>query len=221
VEFRIKHGSTDTIEMANVCILYTNIINYAIELANATITKYSYDGNIYNIKQYYNNMLRIIKENGGPDVIFDLKILGSVKDYFTNPESDYVIGLQKLNASINLPASSSTKTQGTVHGGEESVIKEKIKLLPLPTALFKKNHDQKKIEIYKTGNKFLDAKIASLDDKMIFKINSFGKQFIGYGLSVDTINGLLLYLNTTNKHSVYTDEQKFEKYLKNHALSFE
>jgi hypothetical protein len=166
-------------------------------------------------------MLRIIKENGGLDVIFDLKILGSVKDYFTKPESDYVIGLQKLNASISSPTSSSTEMQGTVHGGEESIIKEQITLLPPPIARFKKNSPPKKIEIYKTGNKFLDAKIAFLDDKMIFKINSFGKQFIGYGLSVDTINGLLLYLNTTNKHSVYTDEEKFEKYLKNHALSFE
>ena len=211
VEFRIKHGSTDTKEMANVCILYKNIIDYAIELS-LTITNGS-----NNIKQIYDSICQYIIGNGGFDAIYNSKILGSVKDYFTNPQSPYVIGLQKLNESIF----SSTEIQEVVEGGAGATIRQKIKIPSQLTYPLKKKSPIKKSQKYDTGNAFLDDKLTFLDDKMIYKINSFGTQFIGYGLSDDIINGLSLYLNINNSNPIFSDEEKFNKFLKNHALSFQ
>ena len=74
--------------------------------------------------------------------------------------------------------------------------------------------------IYNTGNKFLDKKLEYFNNKKIYKINSFGKQFIGYGLNNDIIKDLLLYLNTKNKFSKYSNEEKFKIFLKDYGLSY-
>ena len=88
VEFRIKHGSTDTTEMANFCKLYANIINYAMELS-------------HDIGDGKNNLIIIFnnikdKLDSDKDNIYEIKILGNTFDYFKK-NSDYDLGLKKLN----------------------------------------------------------------------------------------------------------------------------
>ena len=90
IEFRIKHGSTDTEELGNVCKLYENIINYAIELLkDGTLKKIT---NIKDFKIAIETIMNIDKE-----YIYNEKILKGIKDYFTSSASNYYIGLIKLN----------------------------------------------------------------------------------------------------------------------------
>ena len=202
VEFRIKHGSTDTEELANVCKLYKNIINYAMEISHI-ITK-----NDNNIIDIYEKIIEHI-EIESPINIYNNKILGDVKKYFTDSKSKYVIGLNELNKILI-----DDDIKISLKGG-------KLEKPLISSSLYPKYlKKQKKIlkKKYNTGNKFLDKKLEILDNKKIYKINSFGKQFIGYGLNNDMSNDLLLYLETNNNFSNYTNLEKFEKFIKDYGL---
>ena len=221
VEFRIKHGSTDTNELVNVCKLYRNIINYAIELSDIISND---DNNLIDIYEKIENHIN----THSPDSIYNIKILDDIKYYFTDPLSEYVIGLHNLN---NLLIDDTTsEPQQKFYGGitRKTLVQQYITNILHPKYLLKKHlstpkYLQKKIlrkSIYNTGNKFLDKKLEYFNNKKIYKINSFGKQFIGYGLNNDIIKDLLLYLNTKNKFSKYSNEEKFKIFLKDYGLSY-
>ena len=249
VEFRIKHGSTDTEEMANFCKLYANIIKYAIELSKTiTIGK--------------NNIILILNElkknlDSDKNNIYNTKILGNTFDYFKEGSS-YRNGLEKLNNLLKVENLSEEEElyensleelmDGDLFlkGGivnpqlldnfnQKKSIQQFFKSLPLQ----KKNLDisksieknifipetykpKKKIpETYrlkKITNDFIIDIYEELKSTEIYKINSFGKQYIGLGLNRNMIKGLLLYLDTNDKNSKYSDQYKFDKYLKNNGL---
>jgi hypothetical protein len=127
IEFRIKQGSTDTEELGNVCKLYENIINYAIELLkDGTLKKIT---NIKDFKIAIETIMNIDKE-----YIYNEKILKGIKDYFTSSASNYYIGLIKLN---NYKSElSGGKKQSSIRFSEKKLniiysYIEKLKKIPL------------------------------------------------------------------------------------------
>jgi hypothetical protein len=230
VEFRIKHGSTDAEEMKMVCILYKNIIDFAIRLS-IIITDDSKISNIYHLISSKIEEGDI--EEGDTDIKKNfLKILKdtSLIYYFTNPESKYVKGLKDLESLIlpthgGLIKMDTASTKAKINHPNSYVInKKQISESPLVLSQSLSQLYDKLKNQYGIKNDYLIKKIVSLRDTMIYKKNSFGEQFIGYGLSDDAINGLSLYFSTGNDKSIYdpiyTDEEKFNKYLKKHSLSF-
>lgn len=235
VEFRIKHGSTDAKEMKMVCMLYKNIIDFAIRLS-IIIPDNSKISDIY-------HLIRSKIEEGETDKKKNfLKILKdkSLIYYFTNPESEYVKGLKDLESLIlsthgglikmgTAPRDTAPREPNKINhhlGRIRNVINtQEISESPLVLSQSLSQLYDKLKNQYRIRNDYLIKKIVSLRDTMIYKKNSFGEQFIGYGLSHDAINGLSLYFGTSNDKSIYdpiyTDEEKFNKYLKKHSLSFE
>lgn len=161
IEFRIKHGSNDVTELLNVCKLYENIIKYSIDILehNSQLKTIS---DICKFKDAITEIIDLDKEN-----IFNKMILKDIKDYFTNPESVYVIGLDALNDEL----------LSETLGGK-----------------FSKTH-KTTLPIEKFINK--------LETKPIFKLNSFGLEFIGFGLNnrikIILKNKYLKYKFTTNE----------------------
>lgn len=144
IEFRIKHGSSDTEELTNVCKLYKNIINFGIELSKII--------SVSNIITFKEAIDSYIKEND-KDKIYHQVILKDIDDYFTNSSSPYVIGLEKLNQLFLSPSIKGGKKYTSIH-----------------------KSDMRK-------SKSLIEKIIKKMEKIpIYKINSFGYEFIGYGL---------------------------------------
>jgi hypothetical protein len=94
IEFRLKHGSIDIEELKNVCKLYENIINYATELLDEN----SHLRTQSSMTDFKTIIEQIIDYN--KDIIFNEKILKDIKNYFTDPTSKYVIGLNKLNNEL-------------------------------------------------------------------------------------------------------------------------
>jgi hypothetical protein len=151
IEFRLKHGSTDEEELGNVCKLYENIINYANEL---------FSDERLNIKSYTNiKEIKILIDqtiSDGSEDIFKQKILKDIEYYFTNPNSEYVKGLNTLNKIIE-PESEDLHSGGI---GIRKLTNMQISQQNIITTL-----------------------ITSLNTKPIYKLNSFGYEYIGHGLS--------------------------------------
>ena len=119
------------------------------------------------------------------DRIYHQVILKDIDAYFTNASSPYVIGLEKLNQSF-LPPS--------IKGGK--------KQLSISKSSMRKS-------------KSLIEKIIKKMEKMpIYKINSFGYEFIGYGLDEVIIERLKNKYSSTNKISV----KEFTSFLKLHNI---
>ena len=142
IEFRLKHGSTDVLELCNVCKLYENIINYAINLLNSN-TKLREIKDIRIFKETIDSLITPNETN-----IFNNEILFNIKDYFTDSTSNYIIGLNKLNSELSQ----------SIEGGKAQ-----------------------KSKISKISK--IDNFIKTLNNKPIYKMNSFGYEFIGYGLN--------------------------------------
>jgi hypothetical protein len=70
-----------------------------------------------------------------------------------------------------------------------------------------------------TGNHLLDSKIKALDNTMLYKITSFGKEFIGYGLSDEIIHDFALFINISILLPNEIFETKFKEYCENCGLS--
>ena len=125
----------------NVCKLYENIIKYSIDLLEHNPQLKT----ISDISKFKEAITEIIDLN--KETIFNELILKNIKDYFTNPESVYVIGLDVLNDELI----------SETLGGKFS--KTRKTTSPIETFINK------------------------LETKPIFKLNSFGLEFIGFGLN--------------------------------------
>jgi ribosome-associated toxin RatA of RatAB toxin-antitoxin module len=159
IEFRLKHGSTDVLELCNVCKLYENIINYAINLLNSN-TNLREIKDIRIFKETIDSLIRPNETN-----IFNNEILFNIKDYFTDSTSNYIIGLNKLNSELSQ----------SIEGGKSQ--KSKISKI--------------------------DNFIKTLNNKPIYKMNSFGYEFIGYGLNDIIREKLKLNFEFKSKSKVF------------------
>jgi hypothetical protein len=204
IEFRIKHGSADAEELKMVCMLYENIIKEAIRLTDLTISKRDIisDPNKIDIIIFK----RFIESQFKGDDYFNNTILENIKDYFTGTlVSPYKIGLDELNG-IFLQQKGGVVTTQTKKGVVKNYLNNVIKK---ERVLLKKEEDvigKKKVVKIMPDN-FYKRKINELKDKNIYKINSFGYQFIGRGLD-DKIIDLL-----KPKFNLKTDKE-FELYMK-------
>lgn len=162
IEFRIKHGSSDANELGNVCILYKNIINFAIKLT--TDIPQDKQKNIVSFKNAINEYILT------KDDIFHKILLKDIDYYFTSSNSEYVLGLNNLNRLLS-------KSCDIKRGGH---LEETIKPLLLPT--------NKHLNTKKSNN--IELFINNLNTKPIYKRNSFGYQLIGYGLDKQIISEL-------------------------------
>jgi hypothetical protein len=183
IEFRLKHGSIDIIELINVCKLYENIINYATELLknNPTLEKQK---NMTDFKILIEYIMNDNKDN-----IFNEKILNNIKDYFTDNTSSYFIGLNKLNNELKKDTAPME-----VLGGKKSIIHDKKTILNRfissleNTPIYKKNS---------FGNEYIGD---GLDDYIIDKFKD-----------TDTINihNIQTYLNSNNIfYQIYNKDQQ-------------
>jgi hypothetical protein len=183
IEFRLKQGSTDVIELGNVCKLYENIINYAFSLLNNN----NYIRDITDIRLFKNNIEILITNK---TTIFNQIILNNINNYFTDPNSEYVKGLNKLNLELSEP------TQGGKLKSRKSI------------KSIKSRKSIKSIKII-NGRKNIQYFINNLTTKPIYKMNSFGKQFIGYGL-----NDIITKNLETKFNSGTITENVLKQYLK-------
>ena len=113
IEFRIKHGSIDAEELKKVCILYENIINYAIELSD-NIKGLT---NIIDCKKKIDDII-----SANTNYIFNNKILLNIYDYFKDPNSKYVKGLKELNIKLGLG-----EEHIRVSGGRRSRLRNRLR----------------------------------------------------------------------------------------------
>jgi hypothetical protein len=183
IEFRLKHGSIDIIELINVCKLYENIINYATELLknNPTLEEQK---NMTDFKILIEYIMNDNKDN-----IFNEKILNNIKDYFTDNTSSYFIGLNKLNNELKKDTAPME-----VLGGKKSIIHDKKTILNRfissleNTPIYKKNS---------FGNEYIGD---GLEDYIIDKFKD-----------TDTINihNIQTYLNSNNIfYQIYNKDQQ-------------
>ena len=178
IEFRIKQGSTDTEELGNVCKLYENIINYAIELLkDGTLKKIT---NIKDFKIAIEEIMNINKED-----IYNEIILKGIKDYFTSSTSNYYIGLTKLN---NYESDSESESELSGGRKQSSIRFSKSKLNIINSYIER----LKKIPLYRKnsfGNEYIGH---GLDDytKTNLKTEFLDKTFI--------VKDLDNYLNSHN-----------------------
>ena len=192
VEFRIKHGSTDTEEMKNVCILYTNLINCAIELSSNIKSGEHKIKNIYiQISTYFDE-----KYN------YETDILGKTKDFFM---SNYKFSLAELNSQL---------------GGIPQFL-DKPYTPSAHTPLANTSSADLPSADTSSGDKmlFLNQKILELNSTKIYKFNSFGKQFIGFGLNDDLKISLEKFFN--KKNSDYNNDALIEDFFKKYSLTIE
>jgi hypothetical protein len=182
IEFRIKHGSNDATELKNVCILYENIINYAIKLSDLIKSK----TNIIECKFIIDD---IISKN--TNYIFNNKILLNIYDYFKDDRAEYVIGLNKLNKIFTLPSEK--------HGG---VIMNRKKYGI--SRIQSKAQEQAKSKSKAKAKANISRYIRLLETKPIYKRNSFGFNYIGNGLDnelkTQIFNNNLLTIENVNRY---------------------
>jgi len=200
IEFRIKHGSVDAEELKYCCILYQNIINYAIELS----TKISGDakGNIITFKETIEELIN----TEGKDHIYHTKILNNIYDYFIPSQSPYVKGLKSLNKFYpktittggNNKILNNFKKLNITNGGASPIIVPKIHV--------------------KTADLFINAKIIEFETIALYKRNSFGFQFIGYGFDKFTIEKLKKYFQDDSSKT--SDIDKFNMFLNDNNMFY-
>ena len=180
IEFRLKHGSIDATELKNVCILYENIINYAIKLSDKIKKK----TNIIDCKIKIDEIIRQDAIN-----IFNQKILLNIYDYFKNASSEYVKGLNKLNTLLI--------ETNQINGG---VLRSNTTRNKNTRSLKVRNSSAIKSEVT------IQNYIRSLDTEPIYKRNSFGFNYIGNGLDTQLkkeIYNKLSELSTKKKVNDY------------------
>jgi hypothetical protein len=203
IEFRLKHGSTDEVEIGNVCKLYENIINYANELLTDESIDIKGNKNIKIIKILIEKKIK----RGGDD-IFKQKILKDIEYYFTNINSDYVKGLNTLNKII------STKKL------EEKVNKESEELEESEESdeygLYIGGIGKLKSTMHNNTNR-INNLIRSLTKQPIYKLNSFGYEFIGHGLHRNMKTKLKTTFNSATR--IITQED-LKQYLNLHNIYF-
>jgi len=189
IEFRIKHGSSDAEELEKVCILYKNIINFGISLTTYIPT--SQQATIISFKEAIDEYI-----SKDPN-IFNNIILKDIDNYFIDHKSNYVKGLNKLNQLLK--DSCDKKSGGRLQ--LEQAFKQSSDI---------KNHSLsakvKTLQITKINN--LDTYIEKLETKPIYKRNSFGYQFIGYGLDNNIISTLKTKLNNNDSDDIYNNYLK-------------
>ena len=181
IEFRLKHGSIDATELKNVCILYENIINYAIKLSE----QIKNETNIINCKNIIDEIIRQDATN-----IFNQQILLNIYDYFRDANSEYVKGLNKLN---RLLIESNQINGGVLRNTHQNY------------SLKSRNSSATKSEV--NINKYINI----LEKTPIYKRTSFGYNYIGNGLdnelkiaiinnktTLSTIKKVNKYLNLNN-----------------------
>lgn len=183
IEFRLKHGSTDAEELGNVCKLYENIINYSNELLDFLISNSLLDtAEILDIRIVKDHIYKHITDN--KEFIFTDKILKDIKEYFTDPRSNYVIGLNKLNKIFK-----SKEDESRSGGSKQILLQEKISNIPKNISL------QKNISLPKMSK--ISKIINDYRNKSIYKMNSFGFEYIGKGLNPIIINNLETKFNSS------------------------
>ena len=208
VEFRIKHGSTDTEEMKNVCILYKNLINCAIELSSNIATGQNKINDIYkNLSTIFDNSYN-----------YESKILGETRYFFMR--SPYNDGLVELNSILEI-----SETPKSQSGGISLPLNFLNKSVDAPLVVTpsvdKPSVDKPSVDKPSVDTKmvFLNQKISELDSKKICKLNSFGKQFIGYGLNDDLKNSLEKYFNKKNRDD--NNDDLITDFFKEYSLTIE
>ena len=180
IEFRLKHGSTDAEELGNVCKLYENIINYAKELLT-----YSFLKEKRNIKDFKIAIEEIMSDN--KERTFNEKILKGIYYYFKDPNSKYVKGLKKLNRILGSgePESDEEDIIASVSGGRKSSrLRSKLDNIGTIIKYFK--------------------------EKPLYRMNSFGIEYIGNGLNEEIINSL----REKFKSNGNIKNEELKKYLK-------
>ena len=181
IEFRLKHGSIDATELKNVCILYENIINYAIKLSE----QIKNETNIINCKNIIDEIIRQDATN-----IFNQQILLNIYHYFRDANSEYVKGLNKLNRLLI--------ESNQINGGV-------LRIKNYSSSLKSRNSSATKSEV--NINKYINI----LEKTPIYKRTSFGYNYIGNGLdnelkiaiinnktTLSTIKKVNKYLNLNN-----------------------
>lgn len=176
LEFRLKHGSNDAIEMSNFCKLYELLIKYAIKLSNKFI-KENEDNN-FNINDVIkfilkNYTLEIFKKSSYNDINYlDLIISYDIDlyNYFIKFKKRINIANIKLGhiSSSNRKLYKSLSNKSSISGGI---------LLPNSSSKFYK--------------------------KPFYKITSFGYSFIGYDLP-DTLKDKIKKNSDLNKYGIIT-----------------
>jgi len=208
IEFRLKHGSTDATELKNFCILYENIIIYAIKLSSEIPS--TNKGNILLFKE---SILQILRRDS---TIFTREILKNIDRYFTDHFSEYVKGLKQLNLLIqqrSLTTPQDIKTSSPVahtpnvikKGGRHSILELLRKIIDTTTRTNDKFVTRTKTRNTSSAKKLINKKIKELKDEPIFKLNSFGKQFISYGLDEYFIKTLYDNIDKINNDKDFYD----------------
>ena len=216
LEFRIKHGSTDTEELKNVCILYKNLINCATELSSIIVSGEHKIENIYiQISTYFDR-----------NYTYESKILGETRDFFMR--SPYKDGLVELNRILEISDTPNSQSGGIPPPLNFSINKKSVDAPPVDAPPVDKlpvnspSVDKLPVNSPSVDNKkivFFNQKISELDSKKICKLNSFGKQFIGYGLNDDLKNSLEKFFN--KKNSDYNNDNLITDFLKEYSLTIE
>jgi hypothetical protein len=201
VQFRIQHSSADSIELSNASILYSNLINYAIELSTVIRDE-------YNVVQNYNMMVNDIlaldfNGNTRDRIYYDIILTRALYEYYYGKQNNvsYYGALTKLSLQHTQYNKKIIRVRNNLKDSDVRALNDPI-------------------DRTNTGNAFLNELILSLDNIMLYKLNSFGKEFIGYGLSNDIIRALILYLKENEDYIIdkKTFDEKIRDYCDNYGL---
>lgn len=149
--------------------MYQNIIYYAIHLSKQI--------NESNIIKFYDKIASIIASN--INKIFNEILLKGVNEYFTKLSSPYVIGLNALN-KVLIDTDISYLSVAKMGGSKDILVNKTTERQQVPVMFQKLTIKQllKSKPLLK-----IDEYINKLDTTPMFKLNSFGLEFIGFGLN--------------------------------------
>ena len=151
---------------------------------------------IDNINDIYTNLSTYFDEN----YKYETDILGETEEYFMSDESGYKFSLAELNSQL---------------GGIPRLLGKPYTPLANTSSADLPSADTS------SGDKmlFLNQKILELNSTKIYKFNSFGKQFIGFGLNDDLKISLEKFFN--KKNSDYNNDALIEDFFKKYSLTIE
>ena len=190
LEFRIKHGSNDSLELSNFCKLYEIIIKKGIELSDEFFKthksdEYRIEDVIKFINLYFFNKIFPSRE------ISKEKSLSLSKSKYIN--INYIQILLNDNRSLlNYFNNLNKKIKILDYVLDNNISKSKTHLKPIiqiPSSL-------------KGGLSYIQppqTEISNINDYAFYKLTSFGYSFIGYGLDERIIKKIKLSNKNLNK----------------------